>query len=168
MQNVSLPLIATPRVNQDFALNDVSSSFPYDQLRNLKGSKESGLDGIPARLLKDGASAIAKPNAYLINLTISGEIPSEWKEAKVIHIFKSDKRNEANNYLPISVLPLISKKMERIQFKYNLWLFLKRMTFHPYISQGFEGIILQNLLLSTLLSTYYNIWINKKPQVHCL
>ena len=92
----------------------------YDQLRNLKGSKATGLDGIPARLLKDGANAIAKPIAYLINLTIrSGEIPLEWKEAKVTPIFKSGKRNEENNYRPISVLPLISKIMEhtiQVQF----------------------------------------------------
>jgi exonuclease III len=112
--NTLLPLIMTPRVNRDFALNDVSSSFVHNELRELKGSKATGLDGIPAKLLKDGASVIAKPIAHLINLTIrSGEIPLEWKEAKVIPIFKSGKRNEENNYRPISVLPLISKIMER-------------------------------------------------------
>jgi hypothetical protein len=57
--------------------------------------KATGLDGIPAKLLKDGASVIAKPIVHVINLTIrSGEIPLEWKEAKVIPIFKSGKRNE--------------------------------------------------------------------------
>ena len=117
-QNASLPVIATPTIanhNQDFVLNEVNPSFVYDQLRDLKGSKATGLDGIPVRLLKDGASAIAKPIAYLINLTIrSGEIPSGWKEAKVTLIFKSGKRN----YRPISVLPLISKIMDC-----GLWLF---------------------------------------------
>ena len=137
-QNVSLPLIATPRVSQDFALNDVSLSFVYDQLRNLKGNKATGLDGIPARLLKDGASAIAKPIAYLINLTIrSGEIPSEWKEAKVTPTFKSGKRNEENNYRPISVLPLISKIMERtIQVK--LVAFLKENDVLSLYQSGFR------------------------------
>ena len=45
-QNASLPVIATPRVNQDFVLNEVNPSFVYDQLRDLKGSKATGLDGI--------------------------------------------------------------------------------------------------------------------------
>ena len=30
-QNASLPVIATPRVDQDFVLNDVSASFVYDK-----------------------------------------------------------------------------------------------------------------------------------------
>ena len=61
-------------------------SFVYDQLRDLKDNKATGLNGIAARLLKDGASAIAKLIAYLINVTIrSGEIPLEWKEAKRLH-----------------------------------------------------------------------------------
>ena len=39
---------------------------------------EAGLDGIPAKLLKDAAQEVAKPIANLINLTFStGEIPQE-------------------------------------------------------------------------------------------
>ena len=50
----------------------------------LKLSKATGLDKISAKLLNDAASIIAKPVTYLINLTIfTGEIPSQWKEARV-------------------------------------------------------------------------------------
>ena len=50
----------------------------------------TGFDEIPGRVLKDAAPEIAKPIAYLINLTIlTGIIPQEWKEAKVAPIFKS-------------------------------------------------------------------------------
>ena len=84
------------------------------ELSKLKSSKATGLDKIPAKLLKDASSVIAKPITYLINLTISsGEIPSQWKEAKVTPIFKEGKKDDENNYRPISVLPLVSKVMER-------------------------------------------------------
>ena len=150
--NTLLPLITTPRVNQDFALNDVSSSFVHNELRKLKGSKATDLEGIPARLLKDCASVIAKPNncnckqlqtiaiAHVINLTIrSGEIPLEWKEAKVTPIFKSGKRNEENNYRPISVHPLISKIMER-SIQTQLVAFLTENTVLSVHQSGFCNV----------------------------
>ena len=68
----------------DFALQEVDINFVYQELLNLKTKKATGLDEIPARLTKISAQEIAKPIAYLINLTItSGIIPLEWKEAKV-------------------------------------------------------------------------------------
>ena len=80
----------------------------------MKSTKATGLDGIPARLLKDAANEISRPVAYLINLTISTcMIPSEWKAAKVTPIYKSGDKSDPSNYRPISVLPLISKVMER-------------------------------------------------------
>ena len=76
----ALPRILAPRVNSDFALQDVSASFVRHELSKLKSSKATGLDKIPAKLLKDASSVIAKPITYLINLTISSdEIPSQWK-----------------------------------------------------------------------------------------
>ena len=92
----------------------MNEKFVYDELKRLKSKKATGLDGMTARLLKDAAPVIAKPITYIINLTIStGEIPPELKEAKVTPIFKNGKRTEESNYRPISVLPLVSKVMER-------------------------------------------------------
>ena len=80
----------------------------------FKLSKATGLDGITAGLLKDAGSALPKPIAYIVNLTITtGRILSDWKEAKVIPVYKKSKRNDVDNYRPISVLPLISKVLER-------------------------------------------------------
>ena len=92
-----------------------------------KVTKASGPDhGISARLLKDAAPVIAKPITYLVNLTIStGFIPAEWKDARVTPIFKSGARNDVNNYRLISVLPLVSKIMERaIQVQFLAFLTL--------------------------------------------
>ena len=108
------PRILLPRVDKDFAIHAVDTSFVRSELAKLKLSKATGLDKISAKLLKDAASIIAKPVTYLINLTIStGEIPSQWKEARVTPIYKTGKKDDENNYRPISVLPLVSKVMER-------------------------------------------------------
>ena len=107
------PIVLTPRVNRDFTLKDASPKFVKQEPCKLKTSKATGLAGIPARVLKDAEPEIAKPIAYLINLTIlTGIIPQEWKEFKVTPIFKSGEKDDVNNYRPIFVLPLISKIME--------------------------------------------------------
>ena len=69
----TLPRILAPRVNNDFTLQEVSASFVRHELSKLKSSKATGLDKIPAKLLKDASSVIAKPITYLINhLHLSG------------------------------------------------------------------------------------------------
>ena len=44
----------------------------------------------------------------------TGIFPDDWKKAKVHPIFKSDERNIPSNYRPISILPAISKIIERV------------------------------------------------------
>lgn len=85
-----------------------------EELAKFKLTKATGLDGLTARLLRDAAPVIARPITYLVNLTIStGVIPSEWRDARVAPIFNSGERNDESNYRPISVIPLVSKVMER-------------------------------------------------------
>ena len=45
--------------DQTFALKPVRDGFVYKQLKDLKANKVTGLDKIPARLLKDSASVMA-------------------------------------------------------------------------------------------------------------
>ena len=109
-----LPDILTARAAQNFVLQKVSTNFVLKELSGLKVTKASGPDGITARRLKDAAPVIAKPITYLVNLTIStGLIPTEWKDRRVTPICKPGARNDVNNYRPISVLPTVSRIMER-------------------------------------------------------
>ena len=65
-----------------FSLKPVSAAFVNRQLRLLKTSKGTGLDGIPARLLQEAASSISAPLTAIINFSISSAVvPEEWKYA---------------------------------------------------------------------------------------
>ena len=87
----------------------------YKELRKLKPKKAAGMDNIPSKLVKDCASEISNPLTYIINLSLeTSTIPSEWKLAKVIPLFKSGKSSEVDNYRPISILPILSKVQEKI------------------------------------------------------
>ena len=67
-----------------------------------------GLDRIPARLLKDSADIVVKPVTF-----ITAKVPCDWKSARVIPLFKKGKTDEMDNYRPISILPVLSKVLER-------------------------------------------------------
>ena len=98
-----------------FRFEEVSVDFIRDQLKKLKAKKAVGLDQLPARLLKNSAEIIAKPLTTLINASlIYGYVPSEWKWARENPLFKNGKSNDMDNYRPISVLPTISKVLERV------------------------------------------------------
>ena len=56
---------------------------------------------------------------------MSGKFPKSFKLAKVIPVFKKGDRNQCNNYRPISILPCISKILERIAYS-QLYNFLSK------------------------------------------
>ena len=84
----------------------------------MKNKKSSGHDGIDNCLLKSIILSIANPLAHIFNLSLSnGIVPTNTKIAKVIPIFKKGDTLETNNYRPISLLPSLSKVLEKIIFK---------------------------------------------------
>ena len=70
---------------------------------------------LPSRMLKMAAGVLAPSLAFLFNQSISsGIVPTEWKLARVMPIFKKGKRQDVNNYRPISIIPAVAKVFERI------------------------------------------------------
>lgn len=68
-----------------FPITAVSNGFVCKHLKQLKVSKATGLDCIPARLLKDGAVYISAPLTYLIYLSITTwQVPQDWKHTKIV------------------------------------------------------------------------------------
>ena len=111
----------------------------YKELRNLKRKKVTGLDNFPPGLLKDAASVIAKPPTYIINLSLrSGAVPAEWKEAKVLPLFKSGSSTEIGNYRPISLLPILLKILEKVVYS-QLVSYLESNNFLPDNQFGFRS-----------------------------
>ena len=97
-----------------FRFTSVSTNFTIEFLRKLKVRKASGLDQIPARLMRDAAAEICNPLTKIINVSLeTGYFPREWKVARVVPLFKSGKITDLDNYRPISILPVASKILER-------------------------------------------------------
>ena len=102
------------RTNTTFQFGDVSIAFVERELKKLRRNKSTGIDDLPPGMLKDVASEIAKPISYIINLSLrTGQVPTDWKIARVVPLHKSGSAADVNNYRPISILPVISKVLER-------------------------------------------------------
>ncbi len=97
-----------------FSIPDMDSQFICSELQHMKVNKATGLDGINAKVLRIAAPVIAEPLRYIYNLSIrSGIFPDIWKKARVTPIHKSKDITDRGNYRPVSILPLLSKLIER-------------------------------------------------------
>ena len=84
-------------------------------MENIEISKASGIDKLPGRFLKDGAKILSKPISEIYNLSIShGIFPNACKVGKLKPISTKGKKVDPSNYRPISLLPLISKIIEKV------------------------------------------------------
>ena len=55
------------------------------------------------------------PLAHVFNMSLQeGFVPSEWKEANIIPLFKKGSRNKSVNYRPVSLTSVICKLLETI------------------------------------------------------
>ena len=86
-----------------------------DFLMKLDVTISTGVDDISARMLKYCAYSIAPSLTKFFNLSlISSTFPSEWKVARIVPIPKTDSPSvSASDYQPISILPVVSKVLER-------------------------------------------------------
>ena len=83
-------------------------------LSSLNVNKSTGLDNIGPRILKMSTDIIAPSLLFIVNKSItSGKFPSIWKEAKVKPLYKAGSKEDVNNYRPISILPTLSKLIEK-------------------------------------------------------
>ena len=99
------------------AFQPVTVSHVCRLLHGLSSNKATGIDKICCKIIKIAAPAISDSLTFIFNQAITlSSFPNEWKMARVIPLYKNGQRNIPGNYRPISVLPAISKIMERIMY----------------------------------------------------
>ena len=119
-------------------------------MRDIDTSKAAGTDRLPGRFLKDGANVLAKPVTDICNLSISlNKFPSAFKLAKVKPIFKKERKTNVSNYLPISLLPILSKVIEKVVHEQTTKFLNDNNIFYEYQS-GFRKNHPTDLFLSFL------------------
>ena len=85
--------------------------------RLIAGLSDSaaGVDEIPAKVIKQVSNEITPPLTQIFNRSMNeGIFPNQFKTSKVTPIFKKGNKQEVKNYRPISVLPCLSKVLEKL------------------------------------------------------
>ena len=109
-----MPKKSSSRTDKVFRFKYVSKIFVEKELKSFKRKKATGLDNLPPSLLKDCASSISKPLCFIINLSLQTKsFPNIWKRARVVPAHKSGPTNLPENFRPISILPALSKILEK-------------------------------------------------------
>ena len=99
--------------------SDEDIVFNRDDILHVVNSidihKSSGIDYIPSFILKDCFLVLLDQLMYLFNQSIAlCTFPDCWKVATITPIPKAGDQSLANNWRPISIIPLIGKMMESL------------------------------------------------------
>ena len=115
--NAELP---NPGILREGLINiDITEEEVHDLIKCINVSKATGPDEVSPRLLKEADATIVPSLTKLFKMSIRlSKVPSSWKLANVLPLFKKGNNSDLNNYRPVSLLSCVSKLLERIIFKH--------------------------------------------------
>ena len=98
-----------------FTFSPTSEDEVLKLLKDTKPENAAGIDNLSGRFLKDGAVVLALPISKPCNLSRKGsKFPLDCKIAKLKPLYKKGSKTNPKNYRPVSLLPLVSKVMEKV------------------------------------------------------
>ncbi|GAB0189105.1 mitochondrial enolase superfamily member 1 [Grus japonensis] len=114
--NTDRPWAARSSESEDHSCG--SSEFPFvdteivrDQLYQLNVHKSMGSDGIHPRVLKELVDIMTGPFSVIYQKSWeSEEVPTDWKLANIIPIYKKGMREDPGNYNPVTLTSVPGKR----------------------------------------------------------
>ncbi len=106
--------------DQKFVLSPPSPATVEKIIRSLNNTGAVGSDGVPVLALKLAAPVIAAPIAHMAALSfLHARVPLAFKKAIVVPVFKGKgkKAGSPSSYRPVSILPALSKVLEKLVLK---------------------------------------------------
>jgi len=142
----------------------------YDAFKMLDTLRPiaTGLNKLPAWFLRLAAPVLCGPVADLINtLLLTSTVPSQWKQAHIRPVPKTSTAQQAANYWPISITPVLYRVIERIVIRRYIYPTLSSP--HPCYSSlisSLSGLRVLLLLPSLLCATQTPIYCHLNPTRH--
>ena len=121
-------------------------------LRNLDVHKACPPNDISPFILKNCCASLSPLLAIVFNRSLyDGKVPSDWKKAYVVPIFKKGDRSHVKNYRPVSLLQGVSKVLERciVNFVYPF--------VSPLLHNLQHGFLKKRSCTTQLLKVYHTI-----------
>lgn len=139
------------QVNKSSIFLEPTDKTEISNIVKLLNDSSAGYDDITAKIIKTSNQYLLEPLTHVFNLSLSqGVFPDELKIAKVVPIYKKDDEQLITNYRPVSVLPVLSKVLERLMYTRITKFLTKHNTLYSY-QFGFRRNHGPNLALITLI-----------------
>lgn len=133
--------------SQCLTIPDLDSDTLLHKLLSVNIRKGAGPDEIPPLFISACASALVFPLLKIYKVSLAtGTFPQEWKKAKVVPVYKSEKRNIISNYRPIAILSTLAKIFESMICSYI------QRHFKLYLSDQQHGFVASRSTATNLLS----------------
>ena len=93
----------------NFNFSCIDKNTVLKEIRGLITTKASQDNDLPVKILKDNADYFAEFICIQFNDSLnSSKFPFSFKCANITPIYKNESRNYKTNYIPVSILPIIS------------------------------------------------------------
>ena len=104
-----------PKQPDSMFLQPTNKSEIEKIIKSLDSNKSSDIYGMSPKLLKILSPAISETLSNIFNESFALEaLPDHMKLAMITPIFKGGSKLDVSNYRPVSVLPMISKVLEKL------------------------------------------------------
>lgn len=146
---------------------DITADGITSLINNLKLSTSSGIDNINSKILKNTVTISSQILCHIFRQSLtSGELPLDWKIAKVIPVFKGDNKYSPRNYRPITLTCICCKLLEHI-IASHIYRHLESNNFFYFNQHGFrKGLSCETQLLE--FTTELHSSMNNKQQTDCV
>lgn len=120
-----------------FTLQPVSETTITNYIMSID-SNATGTDGISREMIILSLPRTLSTLTNIVNKSlVSGVVPDQWKKALITPIPKVDKPTEPKDLRPISILPFLSKLLEKAVF-YQLSGYVEKHNVLPSLQSGFR------------------------------
>ena len=136
--------------NQKFTFSPTSEDEILKLLTDTNPEKAAGIENLSGRFLKDGAVVLVLPISKLCNLSMKrSKFPLDSKIAKLKPLYKKGSKTDPKNYRPVSLLPLVSKVIEKVIHNHTE-IFLNKYNILYKCQSGFRKSFSTNSCLTLL------------------
>ncbi len=134
-------------------------------MSKFKNKTSEDNNGFSMKLIKSIMHNIVEPFTHICNISLmSGVFPNQLKTAKVIPLYKSGSVDEVSNYRPVSILPQLSKVLEKL-FEIRLRNYIDKNDLIFKGQYGFRKCHSTNLALNQMVDMIINALDNKMYSV---
>jgi len=106
------------KVTEPFSFIELQNEEIQERIANLDRNKATADNDIPAKVLQKTNDIVSNQLTQIYNDSINNHnFPNSLKQADISPVFKKNDKTKKENYRPISILPTISKLIEKILFE---------------------------------------------------